>query len=141
MKREIGDALWSGGLLVLAAVALKRMTSTGAIDGDASSRFFQMAIGIMVVWTGNMIPKRLKKLNESRCTPARQQTRQRVAGWTMAIAGSIYALVWLVAPVEHAPIISIVIMGAAMLLVVTPCLWLSFRSRPEPALPDGEERP
>lgn len=126
---EIRRALWTAGALIGAALLLKWLSSAGVITGDTSQRLIQVAIGVVLVLSGNVVPKQLQKISDTGCEPSRQQSSQRLAGWAFVLAGLAYAVIWLVAPIDSAAIISICVVGSTVLLVFIPCLWLSLRRR------------
>ncbi|MBD9435946.1 hypothetical protein IB223_07575 [Pseudoxanthomonas sp. PXM03] len=51
--------------------------------------------GLMVAWFGNQMPKRF-------VPSARARQAQRVAGWSMALSGLVYAGFWIAAPKDVA---------------------------------------
>lgn len=123
----IRRALWTAGGLMGAALVLKWLSRDGVITGDVSQRLIQVAIGVVLVISGNVVPKQLDKLSDDGCEPSRVQARKRLAGWTFVLAGLAYAIIWIVAPIDRAPMISMCVVGGAVLLVLVPCLWLFFR--------------
>jgi hypothetical protein len=127
IANEIRRGLWMAGALIGAALLLKWLSSAGVIAGDTSQRLIQVAIGAVLALSGNVIPKQLQKNSDDSCEPSRQQSRRRFAGWAFVLAGLAYAIIWLVAPIESAAIISMCVVGLTVLLVLVPCLWLSIR--------------
>ena len=100
---------------------------TGYIGEETSKRAVQVAIGFLVVFSANLAPKTLEPLATA-CDPSRIQSLQRFCGWTLVLAGLGYSLVWLVAPIEHAGVSSMAILGAGVLLVAARYLW-TFKGR------------
>lgn len=120
MNREIvSDLAWGIGIVVLALVATFARKQ-GYIDGETVTRLVMGAIGLMVAWFGNRMPKRFVPV-----AWARQATR--VGGWSMALSGLVYAGLWAFAPTRLA-----VVGGCAAVLlgiVVTVGYCLSLRAR------------
>ncbi len=84
MNREVMTSLaWGLGIVVLALCATFAR-SRGYIDSAMVDRLVMGAVGLMVAWFGNQMPKRFVP-----STRARQA--QRVAGWSMALSGLVYA--------------------------------------------------
>jgi len=128
-SNEIRRGIWTALALIAAAIVLKRMLAGGIISGDTSQRLIQMAIGAVLVLTGNLVPKRLRKMSEDNCEPSRRQSLQRFAGWAFVLAGIAYIVVWALAPVDTALTVGMCVVGAATLLVLVPCLWLALKRR------------
>lgn len=122
MNRDIKvSLLWAGGIIGLALVA-SYARRLGHIDGDTTTRIVLAAIGLMIAWFGNRVPKAFVP-NAS----ARQANR--VTGWSMAISGLIYAGLWAFAPFNIALIggCGAIIVGMAVTLGY--CLSLRDRAR------------
>lgn len=113
--------LWAGGIIGL-ALAASYARRLGYIDGDTTTRIVLAATGLMVAWFGNRAPKTFVP-NAS----ARQATR--VAGWSLAISGLVYAGLWAFAPFNIALIggCGAIIVGMAVTLGY--CLSLRDRAR------------
>ena len=95
MKKElIGSFGMAGGMLVLTlgATLAHRL---GYIDHETVTRLISGAIGLMVAWYGNRIPKTF-----TRSAQARQA--QRVAAWSQVLSGLFYAGLWAFAPIPMA---------------------------------------
>lgn len=87
MKKQISQSLvWAGGVIGLALVATA-LRQNGWIDAEMVNRIVMGSIGLMVAWYGNRLPKVFAP-----DTCARQVNR--VAGWSMAISGLVYAGLW-----------------------------------------------
>lgn len=91
MKKDLIPGIaWAAGLIGLALVATV-LRREGYIDSDMVNRLVMGATGLMLVWSGNRIPKTF--------TPgvhARQA--QRVAAWSLVLSGLVYAGLWAFAP-------------------------------------------
>ena len=120
MNREVLTSLaWGIGIVVLALCATFAR-SQGYIDSETVDRIVMGAIGLMVAWFGNQMPKRF-------VPTARARQAQRVAGWSMAISGLIYAGFWIAAPKDVA-----VIGGSVAVLLgiaITALYCLSLRNK------------
>ncbi|MGA0545150.1 ammonium transporter [Brevundimonas sp. VNH65] len=121
MNADIIKSLaWGGGIVVLALLATFAR-GQGLIDSEMVNRIVMGAIGLMVVWFGNRMPKTF-------APSARARDAQRVGGWSMVLSGLIYAGLWAFAPHEVA-----VIGGSAAVLIgiavtVGYCLMLRGRA-------------
>lgn len=95
MNKEIAGSLaWAGGIIAL-ALAATFAEQQGYIHGDLPSRIVLGATGLMIAWYGNRLPKTLAP---GAC--ARQVNR--IAGWSMALSGLVYAALWAFAPFQVA---------------------------------------
>lgn len=120
MNREVITSLaWGIGIVVLALCATFAR-SRGYIEGEMVDRIVMGAVGLMVAWFGNQMPKRF-------VPSARARQAQRVAGWSMALSGLVYAGFWIAAPKDVA-----VIGGSAAVLAgiaITAAYCLSLRNK------------
>ncbi len=94
MKELIGSLVWAGGMIVL-ALGATYARQQGFIDADTVTRIVMTATGLMVAWFGNRAPKTF-------VPDARGRQATRVAGWSLAISGLIYAGLWVFAPMDLA---------------------------------------
>lgn len=121
MNTDVVKSLaWGGGIVALALLATFAR-SQGLIDSEMVNRIVMGAIGLMVVWFGNRMPKTF-------APSARARDAQRVGGWSMVLSGLIYAGLWAFAPHDVA-----VIGGSAAVLIgiavtVGYCLMLRGRA-------------
>jgi hypothetical protein len=95
MNKEIASGLAWAGVIIGLALCATLARQLGYIDTDTVNRIVMGAIGLMVAWWGNQAPKRLAPT-----TRARQVTR--VAGWSLALSGLVYAGLWAFAPFDVA---------------------------------------
>lgn len=118
-KQLIADFGWGVGIVGL-ALGATWARNFGFIDGDTVTRLVLGATGLMVAWFGNRIPKTI-------APSARARQAQRVAGWSMALSGLVYAGLWAFAPMDVALIggCGAVLFGIA----VTVAYCLSLRGR------------
>lgn len=117
MKNDLVSGLaWGGGIVVL-ALAAKFAAAKGLIDNDTSERLVFGAIGLMVAWNGNRIPK---KVVPSACA----RKAARVSGWAMVLSGLAYAGLWAFAPLDTAVIGGCAAILAGIAVTVFYCLRL-----------------
>ncbi len=114
-----GSIAWAVGLIGLALVATLAR-KLGLVEGDTVTRIVMGAIGLMLVWYGNRMPKAFVPQASARRVA-------RVGGWVMVLSGIVYAGVWMFAPLPVA-----VAGGCAAVLsgiAVTFVYCLSLRSK------------
>jgi hypothetical protein len=120
MKREtMADLAWGVGILVL-ALGASLARKWGYVDDETVKRLVMGAIGLMVAWFGNRMPKRF-------VPNAWARRVARVGGWSLALSGLTYAGLWAFAPVQVA-----VVGGSAAVLLgmaVTLGYCLSLRAK------------
>lgn len=95
MKKELkADIAWAGGIigLALAATVARQL---GSIDSESVTRITLGVTGLMLAWYGNRMPKLFVR---GGC----EREVTRVAGWSMALSGLIYAGLWAFAPMSVA---------------------------------------
>ncbi|WP_420479068.1 ammonium transporter [Brevundimonas sp. FT23028] len=124
MKKDLVSSLaWAGGLIAL-ALAASLARREGYVDGDSVTRLVMGAIGLMLVWFGNRMPKAL--------APGKHARRvNRVGGWSMVISGLIYAGFWAFAPIQAAVWGGCAAVAAGIAVTMGYCLHL--RTGGEPA--------
>lgn len=122
-KDVIGSLAWAGGIIGL-ALAASWARAQGLIDPDATTRIVFIAIGLMVAWYGNRTPKTF-------VPSARARAAKRVAGWSLAISGLIYAAAFAFAPIDAALIVGCGAIVVGMAVTFGYCL--SLRGKPAAA--------
>ena len=93
-KQLIADLTWGIGIVVL-ALGATYARKLGYIEGETVTRLVLGATGLMVAWFGNRMPKTI-------APGARARQAQRVGGWSMALSGLVYAVLWAFAPFDVA---------------------------------------
>lgn len=105
MNKEItGNLAWGVGIVVL-ALAATFARKMGYIDGETVTRLVIGATGLMIAWMGNRIPKNV-------VPSVRARQAQRIAGWSLALSGLVYAGAFAFAPIQTA-----VVIGCGAILV------------------------
>lgn len=122
MNKELASNLaWGIGIVVL-ALASTYARKLGYIEAETVTRIVMCAIGLMVAWFGNRMPKSF--------VPnawARQATR--VGGWSMALSGLIYAALWVFAPTQVAVVGGSAAVVLGILATISYCLSLRSKAR------------
>ena len=117
MNRNImGSLAWAAAIIGLALLATAAR-SQGFIDQDTATRIVTGAIGLMVAWYGNQMPKQFAPSEKARRV-------QRVGGWSMAISGLIYAGLWAFAPLSVALWVGCGAIIAGMAVTLGYCFWV-----------------
>ena len=115
-RNVVIDLAWGVGILML-ALASTFARSHGWIDGDTVTRIVLGAIGLMVAWFGNRMPKRF--------VPSERARRaSRFGGWSMALSGLIYAGAFAFAPLSVAVPLGTGAVGLGLVATLGYCLWL-----------------
>ncbi len=116
--------------VILGAAALLKLMSPEYISEELAHRLLGVLLGAAVMLFANAVPKALTPLASMRCNPATEQSLRRFTGWSLTLGGLIYAITWLLAPIEMAGTISLVLLGAALLLAILRHAWAMVR-RPQ----------
>ncbi|MGX7925029.1 ammonium transporter [Tsuneonella sp. HG094] len=115
MNTEIRSSLvWGAGIIGLALIA-SGAQSAGAIATETSTRIVLAAIGLMVAWYGNRMPKAFLP-----DTAARRIAR--VGGWAMAISGLVNAAFYAFADLDVAIVGGTAAIAAGMAIMIGYCL-------------------
>ncbi|MCL6711653.1 ammonium transporter [Pseudoxanthomonas sp. z9] len=93
-KELVSDLAWGVGIVLL-ALGATYARKLGYIDGETVTRLVMGAIGLMVAWFGNRMPKRF-------VPEAWARRATRVGGWSLALSGLVYAGLWAFAPTRVA---------------------------------------
>lgn len=124
-KKSIRSALiLAGSMLVGTALLTVAHKVFGLIDSETTTRGVMVLIGLMLVVTGNSMPK--KQEGPPAQTVGEITTRQsilRVGGWAMMIGGLIWIGLWAFAPRDIAQVGSIAAVGTATLVMVVYSVW------------------
>lgn len=120
-KELIGSLAWGVGIVVLALSASFARTQ-GYIDQDTTTRIVLGATGLMIAWQGNQMPKTFVPSSGAR------QAR-RVAGWSLAVSGLIYAGLWAFAPFQVALVGGCGAVIVGMVVTIGYCLSLRDRAK------------
>ncbi len=120
-KELVSDLAWGVGIVVL-ALAATQGRKLGYIEAETVTRIVMCAIGLMVAWFGNRMPKRFVP-NAS----ARQAAR--VGGWSMALSGLVYAALWVFAPMQVAVVGGTAAVVLGILVTIGYCLSLRGKAR------------
>ena len=111
LKKDVLPSLAVAGGIIGLALAATWARQQGLIDTDTVTRLVMGSIGLSVAWYGNRAPKAF--VPDPR---GRQVTR--VAGWSLALSGLVYAALWAFAPLNVALIggCGAIILGMAVTL-------------------------
>jgi len=112
---------WGVGIVVL-ALGLSSARSAGHIDHDTVTRIVLGAIGLMVAWFGNMMPKRF-------VPSALVRKVHRVGGWSLVISGLIYAAAFAVLPIQTAVFVGGGAVVAGLAITIGYCQSLRTKAR------------
>jgi uncharacterized membrane protein len=118
-KEVVGSLAWGGGILVLALIA-SFARHQGYIDQDTTTRIVLGATGLMIAWFGNRMPKTF-------VSGAGARQARRVAGWSLALSGLVYAALWAFAPLQLALVGGCGAIIAGIVVTIGYCF--SLRSR------------
>lgn len=126
-KRTAAAAMGAAFLIGLAGLA-KLAAHLGVIDADMLSRLVQIAIGLSLVVLANGAPKQIGRPRASLEAEGRAQAARRAAGWSLTLAGLIYAGIWILAPIALAAPVSMAVVAIGLTVAVF-CALNACRSR------------
>lgn len=125
----IPGALVAAGVILAAAYGMGLAVDRNLISAIVAERVQHALMGGVLVLIGNFMPKTGNRPSEVCCEPSEAHSVKRLSGWALVIAGFGYSLTWLVAPIGVAPVLSIVLVGAAV-VVMAGSLLIGLRARP-----------
>jgi hypothetical protein len=107
-----------------AAATLAAAEKMGVVEAAVVKRGLGLIIGVMVVVTGNFLPK-IRPLNAPGVNPTKAAAvAERFAGWMLVLVGIVYVALFAFAPLEQARTISSIVGIGAMLLIAANWGWL-----------------
>ncbi|RYE08411.1 MAG: hypothetical protein EOP22_13635 [Hyphomicrobiales bacterium] len=130
-RKTIRDALILAGAMLVGTLALTVANKAlGWIDSDTTTRGVMVLIGLMLVVTGNGMPK--KQEGPPSQTIGDLATRQailRVGGWAMLLGGLVWIALWIFAPRDIATSGSVAAVAASVVVMVGYSIWRYRRDR------------
>lgn len=122
--RPVKAAVFSFLGLTAAMLAIAMAQKMGVIEAADVKRALGLILGVMVVVTGNFLPK-TRPLNAPGVNPAAAAAvAERMAGWVLALVGIAYIVLFAFAPLDQARTISSILGIAAMVLIAANWAWL-----------------
>ena len=118
------------GLVLALAFGLEIARALQLIGSQWPDRLVAVALGVILMLTGNQLPKLLQPVQDDQCQSARTLALKRFAGWMLVLAGFGYGLVWIIAPVGIAGQIGIYVMGAPLALMMVRMVWVHLINTP-----------
>lgn len=112
--------------VTLLLIAIGLADKIGVIDSEVAKRAIGFAIGLMLVITGNSLPK-LRPLHSSRAN-ANSTASERLSGWALVLAGSGWILLFAFAPLNLARYVAAVIGIGAVTLIAANWTWWARRT-------------
>jgi hypothetical protein len=131
---SVSVAVLFSSLMMIVPLALTLAHAYGVV-GDPSEgmqRVVMIMIGAYLAMTGNTMPKMLPPTMSLGCEGARVQAFHRRAGWTWTLCGIGLVIAWLVLPIHVAGLMSVALVGTAVVLTVVR---LQYLRKPRPQMP------
>lgn len=135
MKRDKASlrlAVSYAAIVIAVAEALAIARATGAIardDEGLALRFLGIFCGLVIVFYGNIVPKKATCVDPASPDAGRKQALQRYSGWVFVLAGLANTAIWLLAPIKQAALWSMVPLAAGLALIALRTM--AFRSTRE----------
>jgi len=121
MKTEFRVALIWAGLMLAVAMAARFAHELGYIDHDSVLRIVAMN-GLMIVYYGNLIPKKV-------IPSASIRQLARVSGWSQVLSGLIFFALWAFAPIPLAATVGTGAVAASLIVTLGYAFWLHRRAK------------
>jgi len=120
-SNEVRRSIFFASLMLIISLAFAAGASLDLFDAEARtwvSRAYGIAMGGILIFMGNYMPKHLPPLDETKYDGAKVQMLQRFAGWALVLAGIGYALAWFALPTMTANIVAsgLVLLATALIL-------------------------
>lgn len=131
--KRLAPALVLAAVFLAVATGLRFAAGQGMITDDLAQRAVQALIGLGLAAYANVMPKQIGGPRKSAEAETRSQAALRVGGWSMTLAGLVYAGLWAFAPREFADIAGMVVVAGAMVLTLGYAVWCFTACRRSPA--------
>jgi hypothetical protein len=129
MNKEVMSWLaWGAGILVV-ALGARYFRELGYIDKETTTRVVIGLNGLMIAWMGNRIPKAI-------APNATIQQIKRLAGWSLALSGLVYAGLWAFAPIPVAKVVGSAAVITGIAVTFGYCLFLRAKAKAAAAVAD-----
>ena len=124
-KSTIRSALILAGVQIGGALLLTLAHKPfGWIDGELATRGVMVLIGMVLVVTGNALPKKQQgPPSQTLGDVAVRQSITRVGGWALMLGGLLWVGLWAFAPRDLAQIGSVTAVGTASLVMLVFAVW------------------
>ncbi|MEE2565514.1 hypothetical protein [Hyphobacterium marinum] len=120
--RSIRASLFGASLMISGGLTVSIGDQLGWLSDATGQRLFGVMVGLMLVVTGNFLPKTVRPLTQSRCDRARLQKIERYAGWLLVAAGLAHTALWVFAPADRANTAAMMVVAGALFLIAAT--WL-----------------
>lgn len=120
--RHIRASLFGASLVIAGALLISLGGQTGWLGDVAGDRLFGVMLGLVLVVTGNFLPKTVRPITQRHCGSVRLARFERRAGWIFVLAGLVHIAIWIFAPADSANPAAMMIVAAALCLIAA--LWL-----------------
>jgi hypothetical protein len=129
-RNRVLEVLLGAVTMAVGLVVVGYAGAHGFIEPTLAHRLRGVIVGVFLVVTGNSIPKNRGCGAEVACSPVRDPSFQRFAGWTYVLGGLGYTISYLALPIERAETVGMVFIGATIALVLPRLLWTALKRRP-----------
>jgi hypothetical protein len=119
-KQSLRFGIAYAAMMPVLAEALAIARATGAIaanDESLALRSLGIACGLVIVFFGNIAPKKTACVDPASADAARKQALQRYSGWVLVLAGLANTGIWALAPIRQAALWSMVPLAAGLALI------------------------
>lgn len=123
MRSRISLSIALGLLILATSAGLKYAEHLHLIEPHTVRQLVQVMIGLMLAGYANMMPKNLGSWPASPMAVARAQSALRVGGWSLTVAGLVYAGLWAFAPPDVATTVSVVVVATALVVTLGFAGW------------------
>tara|TARA_R110000782_G_scaffold19028_5_gene51622 strand:+ start:1556 stop:2158 length:603 start_codon:yes stop_codon:yes gene_type:complete len=117
-RRFFRGAVLGAGLMLTASLLVSLAETLQLADGVMIQRGLGVGTGLILMLTGNAMPKILGHRGGGDCAPARAEALKRFAGWALVIAGIVYVAAWVALPIRPAAGVSTVATVLALVLIL-----------------------
>jgi hypothetical protein len=119
-KASLRFAISYAAITLALAEALAVARATGAIARDDESlalRLLGIGCGLVIVFYGNIVPRKAGCFDSASPDAGRRQALQRYSAWVLVLAGLANTAIWALAPIKQAALWSMVPLAGGLALI------------------------
>ena len=127
--KRISVSLALAAFILGMAAGLRYARSLEIISADSATRTMQVMIGLILAAYANVMPKDIGQWRGAARAATTSQSALRVGGWSLTLAGFVYAGLWAFTPIAFANVAAMVVVAAATLVTAAYGAWALFMCR------------
>lgn len=114
----INASMFAGALIIVASLCAAAAGANGFVSPGIEKRIVGIIMSVLLIVTGNYLPKIVRPLDAHNCDPAKTRAAERFAGWCFVTAGILGLFAWTLFDTDYAKLVFAIIGLSACGLVL-----------------------